>query len=181
MKQFPQEILSQRFPDMTLIAKASAEWGALNDNHRLSLHQAVQDFREFSISHAPAAGGYVAVAANSSRVLPVGFDIEVSERVRSIVVKRVMNANDDVPMRVPSSLVWSAKEAAFKSLKGPGQPSVISDIVLSRWKPMTDGLWEFSFAPLTKKSGPVIHEPVGQGFVWAEGPLQYAVCLRTRQ
>lgn len=178
---FPLEALKTRLPDVQIVAELKSQWGALQDDHRLSLHRAVEPYREFSISHAPEAGGFVAVAPTSSRILPIGFDIEVSERVRSIVVKRVMNESDDVPMRVPQSLVWSAKEAAFKSLKGPGQPIVISDIMIFAWKPVTEELWEFSYAPQSKKKGPVINESVGLGFAWREGSLQFSICIRTRQ
>ncbi len=188
LASFPEKLLKQKLPDLQFVAEVKTQWGARQDNHRLELHQAVQDFREFSISHAPEAGGYFAVAPTSSRTLPVGFDIEKAERVRSIVIKRVMNSGDDVPLRVPQSLVWSAKEAAFKSLKGPGQPVVISEIMVFDWKyhlsPVqnaVDGLWEFSYVPQPKKKGTVINEAVGIGYAWIEGALQFAVCIRTRQ
>lgn len=180
-KSFPKEILRTKLPDLNLVAELNSEWGALRDNHRLSLHTAVEQFREFSISHAPEAGGFVAVAPDSSRTLPVGFDIEVTERVKAIVVKRVMNDSDDVPLRVPQSLIWSAKEAAFKSMKGPNQPPVISEIMTFAWKRVHEGLWEFSYAPKPRKKGPVLSETIGVGLAWLDGNLQFSVCIRTRQ
>lgn len=174
--------LADRFPDLDLVADVRSEWGSLHDGHREKIRSAIGSHREFSISHSKGAGGFIAVSEGSGRSLPVGFDIEVRERIRPVVVQRILSKADEVRADAPMALLWSAKEAAFKAMKGFEQPPVISDISIHDLKPASENLWTFSFAIVPPaKSKWKRPDPQGFGFAWAEDSLQFSVCLRARR
>ena len=81
----------------------------------------------YSISHSNYLGG-AAYAADQ-----VGFDIEETARVLPAVALRV---SDEQQMRIAPSpaMLFVAKEAAFKSLRGPRQPRVLSEVEIISWQ-----------------------------------------------
>ncbi|MBC7371482.1 MAG: 4'-phosphopantetheinyl transferase superfamily protein [Bdellovibrionaceae bacterium] len=79
-----------------------------------------------SISHAADLGGF---AISKS---PVGFDIEVIERVKDVIVRRVSNEAEMINAPTPAHL-WAAKEATYKALRSFAQPGVISELEIGAW------------------------------------------------
>lgn len=164
--------LRQQDERLNLVAEVQAEWGAQREGHRSQIHEAAAPYREFSISHCWLAGGFVAVANGSHHFPKVGFDIEEVRRVTRPVVKRISNESDDPDHRLPFELIWSAKEAAFKALKGPLQPLIIPTVALKSWKMITELDWSFRFSvtanPLT----------LGFGIASLRSDLQVAIAVR---
>lgn len=96
-----------------------------------------------SISHTKHIGGY----ALSRR--PVGFDIE--PRTRQLTDKAFHRLTLIQERQWPLTPIefWVAKEAAWKSLRGPKQPQTISQIVLSRVT-VRGGRKHFTFSVIAK-------------------------------
>lgn len=80
-----------------------------------------------SISHT---GDFGMVALSQ---FPVGIDVEIKDRVREPIVARVSSPQEI--QEAPSiAHLWSAKEAAYKSLLSFAQPSVISAVSIGGWR-----------------------------------------------
>lgn len=122
-------------------------WGSQNEDYRLNLRKALaQDFpsedasllslrsppsleaARISISHARGLGGW----ATSRQARRLGFDVERRDRVRAELARRIAGPNELELAPTPVAL-WSAKEAAFKSLAGPLQPSAFAWIQIDAW------------------------------------------------
>jgi|GEM_PF-2535054 len=84
-----------------------------------------------SIVHCKGIGGYI-YASN-----PIGIDIELSARISREVIDRVAQPQElnEAPF---FQLLWSAKEATFKSLRGTDQPPVASEIFIESWREQYD-------------------------------------------
>lgn len=91
----------------------------------------------YSISHSNNLGG---AAFLDSAEGQIGFDVEVTSRVLSEVALRVSSSEQLKNAPTPAAL-FVAKEAAFKSLRGPRQPKVLSEVEIIDWVP-------HSFSPL---------------------------------
>ena len=119
-----------------LIINVMASWGSDKDGHRERILEHLQKTKSFfkglgssSISHTEGAGGYAYVPASYQ----VGFDIEKRARIHPSTVRRISVSDEEVQKaRQPESL-WVAKEAAFKALRGPTQPKVISAVEVTEW------------------------------------------------
>ncbi len=82
----------------------------------------------YSVSHSNILGG-AAFAADEGQI---GFDLEETARVLPAVALRI---SDDQQLRAaptPAAL-FVAKEAAFKALRGPRQPKVLSEVEILEW------------------------------------------------
>ncbi len=61
----------------------------------------------------------------------LGVDAEKSSRVTDKVLKKIKKESDDAIAQ--NSFLWVAKEAAFKALQGPSQPTAFSLINIKNW------------------------------------------------
>ncbi|MCX7977986.1 MAG: hypothetical protein N2578_03185 [Bdellovibrionaceae bacterium] len=138
------------------------EWSSKNPDHRLAIRLAIQDCvgdfprlldlgwvpdkihnRFVSISHCPEAGGFI--LAN----VPVGFDLEEPAKVTLPVVSRLSSSQEVLHAPHPAAL-WSAKEAAYKSLVSTQtQPPVMSQIEIFGWIQNSEEFWKFQYRPCT--------------------------------
>lgn len=116
-------------------------WGSQNPDHRESIHGELKKrmakaypFSDSSISHCPSMGGFAFTTFDSNHVVQIGFDIEEIERVRTETARRICDSPQEFEAAPSAASLWTAKEAAFKSLKGPKQPLVISALKLSNWQ-----------------------------------------------
>jgi len=116
-------------------------WGSDHSGHRDEIHGDLRKkmgkaypFSDSSISHCRNMGGFAMTTYDSDHVVGLGFDIEEDSRVTQEIARRICTTEDEF-LRAPSAAsLWAAKEAAFKSLKGPKQPKVVSEIELMDWK-----------------------------------------------
>ncbi|PWU16398.1 MAG: hypothetical protein C5B49_10555 [Bdellovibrio sp.] len=167
--------LQRRLVNIHFEVETRAEWGSDRPHFREQLSQATGRFAEFSISHARGLGGFAAIGTESWSMVPLGFDIEESVRLRPDLVARIAVKLDDArPAGLNMSFIWSAKEASFKALHGDDQPSVITGISLRQWHELEKGVWEFHFY-----AGESLYSS-GFGVVWSEPPYQFSLCFRTR-
>ncbi|MEZ0392731.1 MAG: 4'-phosphopantetheinyl transferase superfamily protein [Pseudobdellovibrionaceae bacterium] len=116
-------------------------WGSKQASHREEIHGELKKkmakaypFSDSSISHCLTLGGFVFTQFDSDHVIQIGFDLEEDSRVTTEVARRVCLTEDEFQRAPSAASLWSAKEAAFKSLKGPKQPLVVSEIELTDWK-----------------------------------------------
>lgn len=148
-----------------VILETSVEWSAKHPGHRQMLRQALWDRipeqlradlaePEFlnlekpphaslftcSIAHCGTMGGFVFSLTNRYQL---GFDLEDESRADAAVVKRISTTQEMDQAPSPAHL-WVAKEATFKSLLGPLQPNVLSQIQVHNWRHVSDANWLFS-------------------------------------
>lgn len=122
----------------------SEAWGTEAPNSRENLQQFIerQNSSCCSISHTPGMGG---VLFSSSFC---GFDIECTDRVSEKIAQRVSSSEEwesFLTTQQSPSYLWCAKESAWKSLRGRGQPSTISEVGL-KWSSFSESFdFEFSF------------------------------------
>lgn len=86
-----------------------------------------------SISHTQTVGGF---ALTRSQTPAVGFDIELSSRIRPKAVERV-SSPEELSSAPSASHLWVAKEAAFKSMRGAKQPAILSMLATNSWRSVT--------------------------------------------
>lgn len=116
-------------------------WGSNHSGYRDEIHGELKKrmakaypFSDSSISHCRSMGGFAFTTYDSDHVIGLGFDIEEDSRVSQEIARRVCKTNEEY-LRAPSTCsLWAAKEAAFKSLKGPKQPLTVSDLEIEDWK-----------------------------------------------
>lgn len=107
----------------------SSNWRA---GKRLKLKQAVEaallsrsKFNCCSVSHTRHLGGF----ALSSR--SVGFDLEPAGRsISQNAIARFATVEELLDFQNNALAIWVAKEAAFKALRGAGQPKTVTAIRL---------------------------------------------------
>lgn len=89
-----------------------------------------------SISHTPTLGGFALSRGSAA----IGLDLEDVARVHAKAVARVSKPTEQAPS---PALLWCAKEAAFKALRG--RPKVLSNLTTSAWRsvsaPSNFSLW----------------------------------------
>ena len=83
----------------------------------------------YSLSHSKVLGG----AAFAADGMQIGFDLEQTNRVHPEVALRVSDPDQLRKAPTPAALFVS-KEAAFKSLRGPRQPLILSEVEILEWK-----------------------------------------------
>lgn len=113
--------------------KVVATWSSEKTNHSAMIHSDQLSNPEtrgcfVSISHCPLAGGYAWI----TKPWQVGFDLEVSERVTHSIAERVSSPQELAKAPGPHFL-WAAKEATFKSLLGPHQPDLMTQVTTQFW------------------------------------------------
>lgn len=150
---------SLKVNDLSL--QLSEEWGSKNPQHRELIHKArslaMQDQHNLhaSISHTHDLG----ILAFCS--LPIGIDIEKTERVHVDVVRRISSAEEILNAPSPAAL-WCAKEASFKALRSFQQPSVVSAISIGNWAKIDSHTETFELLNFSKFSAPL----AGHGLVF---------------
>lgn len=94
------------------------------------------DNGDISLSHCKGFQGLIW----STRSAFVGFDIEDIGRISEAIVLRVSDASQ--LQTAPShSLLWVAKEAAFKVFSKEQGAKLLSDVRLDQWVPLEKGLY----------------------------------------
>lgn len=99
-----------------------------------------------SISHSKHLGGAAFIAPDEGQL---GFDIEESSRVSKIVAVRIADEKQFKQAPTPAAL-FVAKEAAFKSMRGPRQPAVISEVEIFNWEKVRQEPPLYKFSAATK-------------------------------
>lgn len=176
----------KEFKDIELEAFTDESWGSTVPGYRENLRAALQQrittqwnkdvlppeiqavanlaviprFRKIfvSISHSVSVGGF-AIARR-----PLGFDIEVSERVRRQLAERI-SAPQEILIAPSPAHLWTAKEATYKALFYYQQPKVIADVLVGDWH-------DQSFVLLNDK---IFKAPVGRGAAWEKDQTMFAV------
>jgi hypothetical protein len=94
-----------------------------------------------SISHANFIGGAAFLEEHEGTV---GFDVEETNRVLPEVALRVSDPHQAKIAPTPAAL-FVAKEASFKALRGPRQPSVLSKVEILEWLncPISPSFYKF--------------------------------------
>ncbi len=123
-----------------LTIRLNSLWGSLQNDYRESIHSDLKEMQskayplfDSSISHTQSLGGYAFSIFSQNDIHQIGFDVEISQRVTAKISQRIA-ANEAEFREAPSpASFWVAKEAAFKALKGPFQPKVVSEIQLTEW------------------------------------------------
>jgi 4'-phosphopantetheinyl transferase EntD len=152
------------------------EWGAENPGHRdliradlQSRIQGQESEFSFSISHTEGLGGYALLHKSAGANVQIGFDVEVETRVSEEVAHRVC-ATEEEARRAPSvSDLWSAKEAAFKSLRGVAQPEVLSGVEITSWARSS----QFETFQFTLRQHPEKLKTLG--LTWKKDVYQFAI------
>lgn len=126
-------------------------WGSENLSYRDEIHGELKKkmakaypFSDSSISHCRSMGGFAFTVYDSNHVIGLGFDLEEDSRVTPEIAQRVCKKEDEFSNAPSAASLWSAKEAAFKSLKGPKQPKVVSEIEITGWQKV-DSQFETAF------------------------------------
>lgn len=141
-----ESLISSYFDLQEIKVCLKSEWASSQNNYRQNIREYLHlNFKgteqvlnldlvpkingySISISHSKEVGGFVIVKSNKT----IGFDIEARNRIRIEHVQRVSEPSEIAQMPHPAVL-WSAKEAAFKSLLHQDQPLVITDIEIGKW------------------------------------------------
>jgi phosphopantetheinyl transferase (holo-ACP synthase) len=117
------------------------EWGSRSPNHREKIHQDLDQRTRLSgkaltssISHCKSLGGYALSVLGPSRNWQMGFDIEEDARVSREVARRISISEKEYLAAPSPASLWTAKEAAYKALKGPHQPAVIAELEIENWR-----------------------------------------------
>lgn len=160
------EAIEQCFPGINLKIFLDDDWGSEAHEFRLCLRKAIiskltspgssvskqvsdtlldltrppqlNDLK-ISISHAQGLGGWVQAETSSE----LGFDIEVSSRLRIHPVKRISSPQELTSAPSPAHL-WTAKEASFKALSYKYSLQTLSQIETQKWIPLQNQWWLFN-------------------------------------
>lgn len=116
-------------------------------------------------------GGYIGLTDAHPSRLQVGLDLEEIDRVAPAAAARVASPRDHGHGALTPARTWSAREAAFKALKGDCQPQVVSQIALTDWDERPHGILRFRFQAMGVSAG--------DGFLWDDGEFQYALAVWT--
>lgn len=123
-----------------------------------------------SLSHTDDKGVFVMHSA------PVGVDFENRDRIKKEVIARVCK-NSELGLTINFQLLWSIKEASFKSIPFIIQPKAISDLIVTEIIPVTDfkaatfSIFRFAVA-LNKSPSTYI-----SGFTFSDEHTQLAVAV----
>lgn len=127
-----------KLPTLEFILRPT--WGSLSSSHRQEIHShlekrkhEVHDICASSISHCRSLGGFAFSAFAPDQKIQLGFDVEEDLRVTDEIARRICKSSEEFSVAPSAVSLWTAKEAAFKVLKGPLQPRVVSEIELRDW------------------------------------------------
>jgi hypothetical protein len=117
-----------RFQSRHIEISILKKWSALNLKNKptanLELRARVEKAGPYtSISHARSMGGFA-----FCRTSPVGFDIEECSRELTPKAFKRLTLSQERKLPLTPIEFWVAKEAAWKSLRGPAQPATIISI-----------------------------------------------------
>ena len=98
-------------------------------------------FATISLSHSHNIGGFV---ISSDTNTAIGFDLEYSLRIKKETVAYISQEQELQEAPSPCAL-WSAKEAAFKSLHKTQLHSYIKKILISNWVQQAPDTYEYEF------------------------------------
>lgn len=115
-------------------------WGSEHPEYRDQIHGELKKrmaqaypLSDASISHCRSLGGFAFTQYDTNESVSIGFDIEENERVSEEVARRICLTPEEFEKAPSPVSLWAAKEAAFKSLKGPRQPQVVSELEITDW------------------------------------------------
>lgn len=118
--------------------RLSSAWGSRENESRENLHLHLKNTipenfprAAVSVSHSMSLGGY---AFTKDSGVQIGLDIEETERVTDEVARRVCKTLLEFTTAPSPASLWTAKEASYKALLGPHQPTVISDMRVGNWE-----------------------------------------------
>jgi hypothetical protein len=165
-----------------LYAVVDKNFGSKAEDHRLALRRALMaktgetdpqilslatlphlNHLDVSISHCPAAGGYLL----TERPWIVGFDIEIASRVELKHIEKLSLAAELEVLTNPAAL-WAAKESAFKAFSKAHGMTLASDAIVVNASPSKFLMTEFSASPKNMKT-------MGRGWIFSEGDLKLAL------
>ncbi len=117
----------------------------LNEEHKQSILTPgtipLLSFATISLSHSHNIGGFI-ISSDTGTV--IGFDLEYSLRVKKETVAYISQEQELQQAPSPCAL-WSAKEAAFKSLHKTQFHSYIKKIFISNWMYKAPDTYEYEF------------------------------------
>ncbi|GIL17307.1 MAG: hypothetical protein BroJett040_10580 [Oligoflexia bacterium] len=128
----------------------SSEFSSTSPDFRNKIQERVKTLNissgsQKSISHTSLLGGF----AYTREPLQIGFDLEVTDRVRPEIIQRMSTPAELAAAPGPAHL-WCAKEAIFKALVGATQPQVISALEVGDWKREESQIETFCLVNLQK-------------------------------
>lgn len=159
----------------TLEICVSQKWGSDQADYRERIRAdlGAKTCCASSISHAPGLGGYV---CTQDPGVFIGFDIELSSRVTPAIVQRICKTELEALEAPSPAALWTAKEAAYKSLRGLNQPEVISEISITGWVNRNFSMHGFQLSNSDLTAG-----FVGYGVGLQQGDFHLGIfCLRPR-
>ena len=130
-----------------------------------------------SISHSPLLGGFLLSSQSH-----IGFDIEQQARISSAVIRRICS-EEECAQAPQLNFLWSAKEAAYKSLIAPLQPETTSEIRTSLWQELEGNsynIWSFSFS-VQQVTQNHLSKNLGLGLLFDSFPHFFSICKNTSQ
>lgn len=87
-----------------------------------------EEKQKISLSHSPKQIGAFLCHNNNSSLIGVGLDIEEKNRIHPALILRILSPQEK-KLSPLTPLIWSMKEASFKSLRRhPSPPQVLSQI-----------------------------------------------------
>ncbi len=127
-----------RISSLEVVLKS--EWGSREPGHREQIHSQLKKkmahaypLSDSSISHCPSLGGFVFAQQGKQNIFQIGFDVEETARISDAAARRICQTAAEFELAPSSASLWTAKEAAYKSLKGPSQPATVSEVTLTSW------------------------------------------------
>ncbi len=172
----------------SLVFDVREEWASTRENHREKIREALslalnEDLTDLalpprprahsaSISHCRFAGGYAAV----SQPTCLGFDLELVARVKPEIIAR-MSREEEMKNAPSPAHLWTAKEAAFKSLAQNDEVSLMSEITIGAWRRI-DGSANLSEIFEFRVSIPQTDRFDGQGVVFTGESVSIALFLK---
>lgn len=127
----------------------------------------ITPFATISIAHCPKLGGFIFSFDNR---FSLGFDMELSYRPTQKLLSRVSKEKELNEAPLPS-LLWTAKEAAFKCANQAliPKPQFLKHCLISGWRQIKKRAYQFDFHRENHK------EIQGRGIAFSKGHLTVAV------
>jgi phosphopantetheinyl transferase (holo-ACP synthase) len=141
---FNQQALLEKTFGFPIEVVLRPDWGAEHKNHRQDIHKNLSErgfhplqseltflHPHFSIAHCGKLGGYASMPPLQEG--KIGFDVEEVPRISEKVARRICTTDKEYQQAPSPSLLWVAKEASYKSLRGPRQPETITAVEIHNW------------------------------------------------
>ena len=166
MWNLPEDLLGELrkvslTPSLNIIV--NEKYGSHAADFRQNLTNDIPKDFEYSISHTQGLGGFAILHPARK----IGFDLEPMNRVTAKVATRIAFAPDEASQAPSPGHLWVAKEAAFKALRGPKQPQVLSALKVSGWqRPSKNSKSTFETFHLETPNISPDNDSIGVTFVW---------------